>query len=45
MLMEMAESRSCEGRAFQNNGPDDEQNTRGSNVEVTAKSGVQNLVK
>jgi len=33
MLMEMAGSRSCEGRTFQKNGPD-EQNAREPNVEV-----------
>ena len=33
MLMEMAGSQSCEGRAFQDNEPD-EQNARGPNVEV-----------
>ena len=33
MLTEMVGSRSCEGRAFQDNGPD-EQNARGPNVEV-----------
>jgi len=36
MLMEMAASQSCEGRAFQDNGPD-EQNVRGPNVEVDVR--------
>jgi len=36
MLMEMAGSRSCEGRAFQDNGPD-EQKARGPNVEVDVR--------
>jgi len=37
MLMEMAgSSRSCEGRTFQDNGPD-EQNAREPNVEVDVR--------
>jgi len=36
MMMEMAGSRSCERRAFQDNGPD-EQNARGPNVEVDVR--------
>jgi len=36
MLTEMAWSRSCEGRAFQDNGSD-EQNARGPNVEVDVR--------
>ena len=33
MMMEMAGSRSCEGRAFQDNGPDEE-NAGGPNINV-----------